>query len=271
MLPKLPKQPEGPLSRSGSGRISTAKLEVIPEEGFTLAGTMSSMVGPGRHETHCLILQYNDHDKPKEPEALREVLLKKHGAELMRFPLRGTEDQKTPKNAVAGAPDHNSAEYGVWLGRSLLSQWVVDVRAVFSHPLVHGRQWPEDPRRHWPDARCWPSSRRPLFPTSRTRPSSSMGRPASSRKPLMLPGTPMGILAPGILKVGDIPHLASLIAPRRLIIAGGALLNGKNLTEKELQEAFAFTSKVYGAIKAAEKLTINRGCDVGEDGSLTPF
>jgi len=29
------------------------------------------------------------------------------------------------------------------------------------------------------------------------------------------------VLAPGILKVGDIPHLAALIAPRRLVIAGG--------------------------------------------------
>ena len=69
-------------------------------------------------------------------------------------------------------------------------------------------------------------------------------------------GTPMGILAPGIMKVGDIPHLAGLIAPRRLIIAGGVALNGKKLNEKELQEAFAFTTKVYRATKAAAKLTI---------------
>jgi hypothetical protein len=74
-------------------------------------------------------------------------------------------------------------------------------------------------------------------------------------------GTPMGILAPGILKVGDIPHLAALIAPRRLIIAGGAMLNGKKLNEKELNEAFAFTTKVYKAMKAPEKLTIIEKAD----------
>jgi hypothetical protein len=74
-------------------------------------------------------------------------------------------------------------------------------------------------------------------------------------------GTPMGILALGILKVGDIPHLAGLIAPRRLIIAGGSNLNGKKLTEKELNEGFGFTSNVYKAMNAAAKLTITMETD----------
>src|SRR5207302_6375165 len=35
------------------------------------------------------------------------------------------------------------------------------------------------------------------------------------------PGSSMGLLAPGILNVGDIPHLAALVSPRRLIVADG--------------------------------------------------
>jgi hypothetical protein len=66
----------------------------------------------------------------------------------------------------------------------------------------------------------------------------------------------MGILAPGILKVGDIPHLAGLVAPRRLVIAGGVSPQGKKLTQKELEEAFRFTTAVYKATKASDWLTI---------------
>jgi hypothetical protein len=69
-------------------------------------------------------------------------------------------------------------------------------------------------------------------------------------------GTPMGILAPGVLKVGDIPHLAGLVAPRRLVIAGGVSPQGKKLNQKELEEAFRFTTGVYKAVKAPDKLTI---------------
>jgi hypothetical protein len=69
-------------------------------------------------------------------------------------------------------------------------------------------------------------------------------------------GTPMGVLAPGILKVGDIPHLAGLITPRRLVIAGGVSPQSKKLTQKELTDAFRFTTGVYKAVKAPEKLTI---------------
>src|SRR4029077_13459102 len=69
-------------------------------------------------------------------------------------------------------------------------------------------------------------------------------------------GTYMGILAPVILKVGDIPHLAGLIAPRRLVIAGGVSPQGKKLSQKELEDAFRFTTGVYKAMKVHEKLTI---------------
>jgi len=69
-------------------------------------------------------------------------------------------------------------------------------------------------------------------------------------------GTPMGLLAPGMLKVGDIPHLAALAAPRRLVIGGGVSPQGKKLSQKELEDAFRFTTGVYKAMKAPEKLTI---------------
>jgi hypothetical protein len=71
----------------------------------------------------------------------------------------------------------------------------------------------------------------------------------------------MGILAPGILKAGDIPHLAALVAPRRLVIGGGVSPQGKKLTQDELDAAFRFTAGVYKTAKAADKLTVTAGPD----------
>jgi hypothetical protein len=58
------------------------------------------------------------------------------------------------------------------------------------------------------------------------------------------------------LKVGDVPHLAALVAPKRLIIAGGVSPKGKKLTQKELEVAFRFTIGVYEAMKMGDWLTI---------------
>jgi len=252
-LPKLPKQPEGPFVGSSSGQMSTTAFEVIPEEGIKLAGSIGALARREKDDGYCLVLQYDDHPNPKEPGALREMILKR-GAAIARVPLRGTAANK-PASGIGGAPDHNLAEYGVWLGRSLLSQWVIDVRAIFSHPLVQDKNGRKILVGIGPMAL-------PALIASALIPDVAdatilIDPPASFISETgYAPGTPMGILAPGILKVGDIPHLTSLIAPRRLIIAGGTALNGKKLSEKELKEAFDFTSKVYSANKAAGRLTI---------------
>jgi hypothetical protein len=66
----------------------------------------------------------------------------------------------------------------------------------------------------------------------------------------------MGLLANGILGVGDIPHLAALTAPRRLLLAGSVSPQGKKLGEKEVGEAFGFTSEVYRILKAVDALSV---------------
>jgi pimeloyl-ACP methyl ester carboxylesterase len=69
-------------------------------------------------------------------------------------------------------------------------------------------------------------------------------------------GTHMGLLAPGLLKVGDIPHLASMAAPRRLVIADPRAADNKSLRDREAPEAFRFTRAVYQAHQAGDKLTL---------------
>jgi hypothetical protein len=68
--------------------------------------------------------------------------------------------------------------------------------------------------------------------------------------------TRMGLLVPGLLRVGDVPQLAALVAPRKLVISGGTTPTGGHLREKALREAFAFTADTYKLAKAADQLTV---------------
>src|SRR5262249_36976891 len=70
------------------------------------------------------------------------------------------------------------------------------------------------------------------------------------------PGTHMGLLAPGILQVGDIPHLSALAAPRSLTLVGGVTPQGKKVTEKQLRDAFRYTRSIYKLYKAEARLRI---------------
>jgi hypothetical protein len=66
----------------------------------------------------------------------------------------------------------------------------------------------------------------------------------------------MGLLAPGILRIADVPQLAALIAPRRLVVAGGTSPQDAALDGAALERAVAFTRAVYKASAVPFKLTI---------------
>jgi hypothetical protein len=66
----------------------------------------------------------------------------------------------------------------------------------------------------------------------------------------------MGLLAPNLLDVGDIGHLAALVAPRPLAIASGLEPEGTAATPERLVEAFAFTRGVYRLLGASGSFTI---------------
>ena len=73
-------------------------------------------------------------------------------------------------------------------------------------------------------------------------------------------GQRFGVLAPGILRdVGDIEHIASLVAPRPLTIAGGMTGGGVALDDASLKTAYDFTQQAYGLAAKEPALTIRAG------------
>ena len=170
-----------------------------------------------------------------------------------RLPLRAVGTAVAKPGGIAGASDHNPAEYGVWVGRPLLGQWMADVLA-----LLHTTDSERAPKvcvgvgqAALPTVLAAAHDLRAVKAVVLVDPIVSL----VTDTPYAV-GTLMGLLAPGLLKVGDVPHLAALVAPKRLVIAGGVSPQGRKLTQKELEAAFRFTSGVYEAMKMGDWLTI---------------
>ncbi|MSR55208.1 MAG: acetylxylan esterase [Gemmataceae bacterium] len=178
-----------------------------------------------------------------------------------RLAPRGTGKAAPKSGAIAGAPDHTPAEHGIWIGKTLLAQWTTDTTA-----LMRGANGIVTP-----------------FVMVGIGPAATVALTASILlqdhvRALVLvdpmvswvtdtpyaSGTPMGLLVPGILKIGDMQHLVALNAPRRIIIAGGTSPQGKKLSQKELEEAFKFTTDVYKAMKVPNGITIAAEADWGK-------
>lgn len=169
-------------------------------------------------------------------------------ADVVAFDLRATGSLKPERDAIAGAPDHNSAEHALWIGRPLLGQWVLDTRALLDSldKLPSHAQKPHGVIAVGPAcvvALCAAAL------DSRLSTVVLIDPPPTLITEVAYPaGTHMGLLAPGLLTVGDVPHLAALMAPRQLLIAGA-------VKEKE----FAFTKKIYALEKAGSRLHLMEG------------
>jgi alpha-beta hydrolase superfamily lysophospholipase len=58
--------------------------------------------------------------------------LREAGWRVLTVDLRATGATRVARDKVGSAVDHNSAEWSLWLGPTLLEQWVGDVRQVIT-------------------------------------------------------------------------------------------------------------------------------------------
>ena len=66
----------------------------------------------------------------------------------------------------------------------------------------------------------------------------------------------MSLFVPGLLRVGDVPQLAALVAPRRLHIAGA--VDGGNRALDASGRAFACTRSAYEALGAEDAFLLGQ-------------
>ncbi len=238
----FPRQSEGRPGVESDGRARVVGFE--PEPGIALA----SRVEPGA-----------------EPDAPRAVLLDLEGAApasasplaaelrkdgwcLVTLDLRATGRLAVPSDKVGHAPDHNSAEWGLWIGRPLLGQWVHDVRRLLDALGAAGGVRPRETAL----VGFGPAGLVALAAAAtdpRVSRVAAVGTLASYVSDQPYRGQRLGVIVPGFVRdVGDVPHLAALVAPRPVVIAGGVSGGGRRLDASGLREAYEPAARAFGLI-----------------------
>ena len=119
---------------------------------------------------------------------------------------------RRPSDKVGHAPDHNSAEWGLWIGRPLLGQWVYDVRRLLDALEAAGGARPRETAL----VGLGPGGLVALAAAAtdpRVSRVAAVGAMASYVSDEPYRGQRLGVIVPGLLRdVGDVSHLA---APRR--------------------------------------------------------
>jgi pimeloyl-ACP methyl ester carboxylesterase len=171
--------------------------------------------------------------------------------------LRATGETAPLNDAVRGAPDHNSAQHGLWVGRPLLSQWVFDVQCLLDWLL---QQPDRDLKRTsvvgLGQAGLVAIMAGALLPERITSVGTVRSRISLMTDQAYEDGFRTGLLVPGMFQVGDVPHLAAMVAPRRLVVVEGVQQEKKRIPDAKFRAAMAFPQGVYKACNAVDRFAL---------------
>jgi dienelactone hydrolase len=242
-------------------------LSCEPEPGLALRGRLVSSIAAGEAKGGVILLREEGLAAADDPvlKAFRDA-----GWAVLTTELRATGSGKPKTAAVAGVRDHNEAEWALWVGRPLLAQWVWDalawVSALDPGPARRAGAKPAAPAMPMGLIGVGPFGLVALI-------AAALANDRVTHVGLLRPlvsfvgdgpwsGLPMGLIVPKLLEVGDVGHLAGLLAPRRVAIAGGVEPTGEPAGAARLEQSFGFARKVYEISKTQEKLTISAEPDV---------
>ncbi|MCA9044151.1 MAG: acetylxylan esterase [Planctomycetaceae bacterium] len=252
MLGPFPKrEPLNLIQESEEAGVTSFLLNSEP--GIKLAGT--EVAGTGRR---VILLDFDDGRKSISSDWAKAFIEQK--ATVVSVDLRATGTQAWSRDKIGRAPDHNTAEWSLWLGRPLLAQWVWDVARVL-HMLDEQRGDGENIV-----VGVGPAGLVALMASAlitRIHRVAMVGTLASFVTDVPYENQRLGTLVPGILRdVGDIPHIAATVSPRPLIISQATSAVGKPLTLEETEQLFKPATTAYNLENVATALQLH--------GELTP-
>jgi dienelactone hydrolase len=183
------------------------------------------------------------------------------GYHVVTCDLRATGSLSVRGDKIGRAPDHNSGEWSLWIGRPLIGQWVADVRAIVaalkeSEPkaaqniTLIGRG----------SAGLVALAAAPLLPEVKSV--ASVGGLASYVHPKPYEKTRLGLMLPGVLRdVGDVADIAGFVGDRRLLIADPVDGSGQPLTRESVEATFAITKTSLQTLGSTSPVQIEVGAE----------
>ena len=193
-------------------------------------------------------------DKTMGSEQANKLL--KEGWAVAVPELRAVGRFTVPGDKIGHAPDHNSADWSLWIGRPLLGQWTWDVRRALDVMSARLAKLPSEVMvvgngTVGPIALCASAldERITHAVTINSLASYVTDEPYRNQR--------LGLMVPGILRdVGDIPHIAALIAPRRVTIVGGVTGGGQTIHGDDLGKQFRVTQEIFAKQSAAKQFRV---------------
>lgn len=234
----------------GNGRVKMIQFE--PEPGLALTAKME--LGEAEGAPLVVLIDFGGAEKARRGELAEAI--RASGSSLVTLDLRATGALAQPGDTIGRAPDHNTAEWGLWIGRPLLGQWAYDVRRLLDTLESLGDRG----RRDVTLIGVGPSGLVALAVGAvdeRVTRVAALGTLASYITEVPYEGQRLGLMAPGILgEVGDVAHLAALCAPKRVLVAGGRSGGGTSLKLDALREAYLPATQVWDVLGAGNELRL---------------
>ena len=247
----------GPIqAKLSPAKADVQEIQFAPEPGITVTAKSKATRGNKRL---AIVL-----DLDKASGALESPIAKALVDEswnVVAADLRATGSTAHKSDSIRRAPDHNTAQWSMWIGRPLLGQWVYDVSRLLDVIDEHAGGLPESVA----VIGTGPASMVALAAAAvddRLTQAATVGGLAT-----YVSGNPyekqrVGILVPGILRdVGDVAQIASMAAPNRLIVANGVDSQNKPLSLKQMQQRYSFTKAIYELDKQPKRFTIAHDWD----------
>jgi len=237
----------------GGGQVQ--KFTFSPEPGLTL----TALRHRGTDSRGLAVLLDADGAVKADAHPLA-VAMRKEGWSTVALDLRATGAQAWKSDSVGRAPDHNTAEWSLWIGRPLAGQWAWDAARLIDAVAAEA---PEEVA-----VIGFGSAGITALAVSavdaRVTHCVTVDCLASYLTESPYIGQRLAVMIPRIIPdVGDVAHLAALSRAKRLVIAGGVHGDGKSLDRATRDNTFRFTKasrsldgKAIELVESAELMSL---------------
>ncbi|MFO0919557.1 MAG: acetylxylan esterase [Planctomycetaceae bacterium] len=196
-------------------------------------------------EATVILLDLNGREAVPNRAGLPPMLERRN---LVTIDLRATGRLAWPNDKIGRAPDHNTAQWSLWIGRPLLGQWTWDVQRLLEAlesqkdlPLGNVEIYGQGPA--GVVALCAAA----VDDQHRIQSVTAVNTLSSFISDVPYESQRVGILAPGMLRdVGDISHLAALSQHAQVEIRNPVTSDGTRLSQQQAEQAFAVTRTLTG-------------------------